>query len=252
MHILITNDDGIYAPGLKALFDAFKAKYEVSVVAPAHEQSATSHRITIRQPLRAHWTKVADDMKGYAVNGTPADCVKLGLAQLISKKPDWVISGINPGANTGFNVFYSGTAAAAREASALSIPAMAVSIAYCKPIDYSGTAQYVSYILEKISQYVFSSGTFLNVNFPPVPVNQIKGIRLVRQATYHLYEHYVKRTDPQHMNYYWMSDEKMPVTNEQSTDFGALENNYIAITPLSIDTTDDCFFKHMENMGFGR
>jgi len=248
MHILITNDDGIQAPGLKALYDAFKDKHEVSVVAPTYEQSATSHRITIHNPLRAEWKNISNGMQGYAVDGTPADCVKLGISQLISQKPDWVISGINPGANTGFNVFYSGTVAAAREASAMSIPSMAISIAINKSIDYSGAAKFVSDILDKMSTHVFSSGTLLNINFPPVPVSQTKGVRLVRQATYHLYEHYEKREDPRNANYYWIGDEKFSQTNEMITDFGALEHHYIAISPLKIDTTDDYFFKQMEQM----
>ncbi len=248
MHILITNDDGIHAPGLKALFDAFKDKHDIWIVAPEREQSATSHRITIHEPLRAKWVTVSDDMQGYAVDGTPADCVKLGLSQLIPQKPDWVIAGINPGANTGFNVFYSGTVAAAREASAMSIPSMAVSIAYdtsADSIEYTKAAQLIGKLLEKMSQHILPAGTMLNVNFPSVPVNQTRGIKWVRQATYHLYKVYEKRADPRKKHYYWMGDEKVLVTNEQFTDVGALENNYIAISPITIDTTDELFIKQM-------
>jgi len=248
MHILLTNDDGIRAPGLKALFHALKKKNTVSVVAPDREKSATSHRLTIHDPLRAF--PFNDGIEGFAINGTPVDCIKLGISQLLSQKPDWVVSGINPGANTGFNVFYSGTVAAAREAASMWIPSIAVSIAMGPSIDYEGAAEYINHLIEKLSKQILPAGTLFNINFPPCPVNKTKGMKFVSQAIYHLYDTYEIRKDPRQVKYYWIGDEKFPVTRECSTDFGAIENNFIAITPLTIDTTDNDFFNQMKHWGW--
>jgi len=250
MHILLTNDDGIRAPGLAALFQIFKQKHHVSVVAPDREQSATSHRLTIHDPLRAH--SFDEKIQGYSINGTPADCVKLAISQLLPQKPDWVISGINPGANTGFNVFYSGTVAAAREAASMWIPAMSVSIGYSSDIDFQGAAKYTSQFLDQFSKQIFPAGTLLNLNFPPCPVSQSKGLKWVRQAIYHLYDQYDSRTDQRKEPYYWLAQEETPRINENVTDFGAIEKKYITITPLRIDTTDDLFFNQMKQWNFDR
>jgi len=250
MHILLTNDDGIHAEGLHALFNTLKDKHDISVVAPKHEQSATSHRLTIKDPLRAEKINFSNGLTGYAVDGTPVDCIKLGISSLLSQRPDWVISGINPGANTGFNVFYSGTVAAARESVAMGIPSMAVSIAYGKVLDFTGAAHFICQLLEKVSNQIFPFGTLLNVNFPQGPVSQAKGIKLARQAIYHLYELYQERKDPRNENYYWISDESFPITNELNTDLGTIEKNYITISPIKIDTTDEIFLDKMKDWDF--
>jgi len=244
MNILITNDDGIRAPGLKTLFYALTKKHHVTVVAPDREKSATSHRLTIHDPLRAF--PFNDGIRGFAINGTPVDCIKLGVSQLLSKKPDWVISGINPGANTGFNVFYSGTVAAAREASSMWIPSMAVSIAIGENFDYEGAAESVSNLIDRFSSQILPAGTLMNVNFPPCPVHESKGFLFVNQAIYHLYDKYEKRKDPRQSDYYWIGDVDSPVAKERITDFGAIENNYIAISPLTIDTTDYDFLNQIK------
>jgi len=248
MHILITNDDGYQAPGLKALYHALKDDHHISVIAPDRERSATSHRLTIHEPLRA--IPFDNGMKGFAVNGTPADCIKLGVSQLISQKPDWVISGINPGANTGFNAFYSGTVAAAREAVYMSIPAIAVSITYSPNIDFKGAGKLIHSLIKQFSKKVLPAGTLFNINIPACPVSETKGLRVVRQAIYHMYEKYEKRKDPRKMSYYWIGDEKIPVIVEDITDIGAVSNNYIAIAPLSIDMTDEPFLQQMKSLEF--
>jgi 5'-nucleotidase len=245
MNILITNDDGIRAPGLKSLFQALTKKHHVTVVAPDREKSATSHRLTIHDPLRAF--PFDDGIQGFAVNGTPVDCIKLGVSQLLSKKPDWVISGINPGANTGFNVFYSGTVAAAREAASMWIPSMAVSIAMGSTLDYEGAAESVCDLIHRFSRKILPVGTLLNVNFPSCPVLESKGFLFVNQAIYHLYEKYEKRKDPRQVDYYWIGDEKFPIVKECTTDFGAIENKYIAISPLTVDTTDYDFLNQIKH-----
>jgi len=245
MNILLTNDDGIHAPGLKALFQALRKTNNVSVVAPDREKSATSHRLTIHEPLRAF--PYHDGIEGFAVNGTPVDCIKLGVSKLLPQKPDWVISGINPGVNTGYNVFYSGTVAAARESASMWIPSMAVSIAIGPSIDYDGAAEYISHLFNQCARQILPAGTLLNVNFPACPVHETKGLKLVNQAIYHLYEKYEKRQDPRNVSYYWIGDEKIPVTQECFTDVGAIENNYISISPLFIDTTDYNFLKQMKH-----
>jgi len=176
MKILLSNDDGIYAEGLRALYKQFSKHHSVTVVAPDREQSAVSHGITLYQPLRSK--KISDcGFEGYAVNGKPADCIKLGILEIMGqKKPDMIISGINPGANVGVNVNYSGTVAAAKEGALYGLPAIAVSIKGYDVKDYSEAAVFTQELAQNIFEKGLPFGTMLNVNIPNMPISEIAGV----------------------------------------------------------------------------
>jgi 5'-nucleotidase len=181
MRILITNDDGIYAKGIEVLYQILAPEHDVYVVAPETEQSAVGHAITFLDPLRVKEVKRNGVFFGYAVNGTPADCVKLAIRELMKPLPDLVISGINHGANVGENVIYSGTVSAATEAAMLGFPSIAVSIDDYPSNDYSGPIVFLPKIIKLIEGRSFPAGVSLNINFPLLPDEEIKGILLVRQ-----------------------------------------------------------------------
>ena len=196
MRVLLTNDDGIHAPGLWALHQAFATRHQVTVVAPDRERSAVGHGITLHQPIRFQNTRVNGSLRGFAVNGTPADCVKLGLAELLDTPPELVVSGINPGANVGINVNYSGTVAAAKEAAMAGIPAMAVSIIAPGDRHVDAAARFAESLSMQLTGRGLPQGTFLNVNFPDLPMDEILGVSWSRQGSGIFAQHFEKRRDP--------------------------------------------------------
>ena len=181
MNIVLTNDDGVDADGLAALYKVLSEKHAVTVVAPAMEQSATGHSISLHEPLRAKKVALDGSGRGYAVFGTPADCVKLALLKLLDTRPDMVISGINAGVNDGVNIFYSGTVAAAREACINGIPAMAVSMAGRPPAHFDSAAIVIGRLLDNMTAFGFSHKTLINVNMPDLPLEEFKGVKVTRQ-----------------------------------------------------------------------
>ena len=203
MEILLTNDDGIQAQGLWALYECFAPSHRITVVAPDRERSAIGHAITLHAPLRADAVSVNGAKRAYAVDGTPADCIKLAVADIMEQTPDLVVSGINPGANVGVNINYSGTLAAAREATLYGIPAMAVSIQGKTPAYYDDAAAFIEKLTSKIDGKGLPQGTLLNVNIPDLPMADMKGIRLSRQGNEHFKESLEKRLDPRLRPYYW-------------------------------------------------
>ena len=238
MKILLTNDDGYNAPGILALYDTLRSYHEVILIAPDREKSAVGHGITLNEPMRIDTINLNGGDEVYAIAGTPADCVKLGLFKLYTTPPDLVISGINPGSNTGVNINYSGTVGAAREAALNGILSMAVSI-FKKggDLDFQGMAQFAAQLVNKIHGYELPSGTFLNINAPDIPIDEVRGIRITRQASNNVSKHFEKRTDPKNRSYYWYGRaEKMD--DEPDTDVNALSQNYISITPIQCDITD--------------
>ncbi len=238
MHVLLTNDDGIHAPGLWALYRAFSRRHRVTVVAPDRERSAVGHGITLHQPLRFEKTQVNGGLSGFSVDGTPADCVKLGLAELLDTPPELVVSGINPGANLGINVNYSGTVAAAKEAALAGIPALAVSIMAPGHHHVEAVARFAETLSLKVLQRGLPPGTFLNVNFPDLPMNQIKGIRWSRQGSGGFPQHFEKRTDPRERPYYWQGCDSQVADDGSDVDGAAIGASYISITPIKCDMTD--------------
>ncbi len=238
MKLLITNDDGIHAPGLWALYKHFKTTHHAVVVAPDRERSAVSHGITLHQPLRAGRVCVNGGYEGFAVNGTPADCVKLGLRELIDCKPDLVVSGINPGANVGVNINYSGTVSAAREAVLYGIPAIAVSVAGSGDGYYDAAARFTVDVAANIMNQGLPFGTLLNINWPAVPTGAIAGVKISRQGVEPFADRFEKRTDPRNLTYYWQGADPQPQFENPEIDVAALKQNYVTITPIKCDMTD--------------
>jgi 5'-nucleotidase len=238
MKILLTNDDGIHAEGLWVLHEKLNVRHAVTVVAPDRERSAVGHGITLHQPLRTARVQVNGGGMGYAVEGTPVDCVKIGLMEILDEKPDMVISGINPGANVGVNINYSGTVAAAKEAALYKVPAIAVSIQGRTDDAYDFAASFTRSLAEHVYKKGLPFGTFLNVNVPDIPGNTVAGVRISRQGTT-LYKEYVeKRIDPRNRTYYWHGHDAQTSFDNPDIDCSALDENFITITPIKCDTTD--------------
>ena len=238
MIVLLTNDDGIYAEGLWALYRRFADSHHVSVVAPDRERSAIGHAITLNQPLRASRVSLNGGYCGHAVNGTPADCIKLAVAEILPRRPDVVVAGINPGANVGANLNYSGTVAAAKEAALGGIIGIAVSIEGQKADYYDDAAMFVAELCEIVHAKGLPFGTFLNVNVPNRPLKEITGVRISRQGVELLSEYVEKRLDPRDHTYYWQGRDMQSFENDPDVDGTALGQNCISITPVKCDMTD--------------
>ena len=237
MRILLSNDDGIYAPGLQALHDAVKDLGEVTVVAPASEQSAVGHAITLSDPIKARPIQRNGSFSGYAVGGTPADCVKLAVCALLPQKPDLIISGINLGPNTGISVIYSGTVSAATEGTVLGIPSMAISLAsYLQP-RWDVAARAARQLAQHIARAGLPPDTLLNVNVPNLPADQIKGFAVTRMGRSRFVEKFDRRTDPQGNVYYWMDGDLELLGDVTDTDIDAVNHGYISLTPIWFDLT---------------
>jgi 5'-nucleotidase len=238
MKVLITNDDGIHSEGLWALYRAFIKVHSVTVIAPDRERSAVSHAITLHEPLRAKRVNLDGGFPGYAVNGTPADCIKLGILEILGAKPDVVVSGINPGANIGVNVNYSGTVAAAKEASLYGISAIAASIQGFETKYLDEAALFIERLTRQVFEKGLPFGTFLNVNLPEMPVGEAAGVKISRQGIDISPEFFEKRIDPRNRIYYWQGYDTEPPGYNPDTDGAALCDRYISITPIKCDMTD--------------
>jgi len=237
MRILLTNDDGIYAKGIEALYEALTPQHDVTVVAPETEQSAVGHAITFLNPLRVKSVQRNGHFFGYALDGTPADCVKIAIAELIKPPPDVVVSGINKGANVGVNVIYSGTVSAATEAAVMGVPSIAVSIDSFKTTDFSAVFRFMPDLLNFVDQQGLPAGVSLNVNVPAVPAEKIRGVRITHQGKMKYVESYDRRIDPRNNVYYWLCN-SAPITDaDPFADSSALSANYISITPIHYDLT---------------
>jgi 5'-nucleotidase len=245
MNILLTNDDGIYAQGLWTLYEKLIGRHSVTVVAPDRERSAVGHGITLHHPLRTTRIKVNNGYPGYAVDGTPADCIKIGLMEILDFRPDMVISGINPGANIGVNINYSGTVAAAKEAALYKVPAISVSIAGHKISGYDYAAMFTAKLADNVYEKGLPVGTFLNVNIPDIPETQIAGIRISRQETSLNNEYVDKRVDPRNRIYYWHGTDAGTSFNTPESDGAAINENFISITPIQCDATDYSMLKKL-------
>ncbi len=245
MKILLTNDDGIHAPGLWALHDALAQRHDVTVVAPDRERSAVSHGITLNEPLRLVEVTLRGGHTGQMVNGTPADCVKLGILEVLGEKPEMVISGINPGANVGIAIHYSGTVSAAREAALYGIPAMAVSINARQVQHWDTAARYAAHIAEAVHRQGLPFGTLLNINVPDLPAEAIAGMRASRQGVSVITEYFEKRVDPRNRAYHWLGGDIQTFDDDMAIDWTALSGNHVTVTPLQCDVTD---YRTLEQM----
>jgi len=237
MKILVTNDDGIDSPGLHSLAKALKKLGEVYVVAPASPQSAVGHALTIEHPLRAHSYHLNGQKLGIAVNGTPSDCVKLAISNLLREKPDLVVSGVNFGKNTSINIIYSGTVAAATEGMLLGIPAIAVSLdSYSFKTDTKIAAEQSVEIIKKFIENGFPPKTLININVPNT--DNPKGVRMTRLSNSVWRDKYERRQDPFGREYFWFSGEYIIKDKDLDSDDFALENNYISVTPVHFHFTN--------------
>ncbi len=234
---LLTNDDGIYARGLSALYRELSRDAECVIVAPEIEQSAVGHAITLSRPLMVRKARKNGAFLGYSVLGTPADCVKIGLDELAGGPVDLVVSGINRGSNVGINVLYSGTVSAATEAAILGVPSFAISLDTHEEADYSVAARFA----RKMAAFLFENplpNVALNVNIPAVPEQEIRGIVVVKQGRARLMESFDKRVDPREHIYYWLAGQtELPEHEKDDTDAGALKQRMITITPIHFDLT---------------
>ncbi len=238
--ILVTNDDGITAPGIKNLVEAVKGLGKIVVVAPDKPQSGMGHAITIGLPLRLNKVSFHNDpeIEAYQCTGTPVDCVKLAVDKVLGSKPDICISGINHGANHSINVIYSGTMSAAVEAAIESIPSVGFSsLDYSLEADFTAARKYARIIVEQMLKGTGEKHTVLNVNIPIAKVEDIKGIKICRQAYAKYEEDFLERTDPHGRKYYWLTGEFVNFDEGKDTDVWALANNYISLVPVQFDLT---------------
>lgn len=247
MKILVSNDDGIDSPGISALVKSLQEIAEVIVVAPQHEQSAVGHAITMKIPLRVTPYYKNGNFFGYAVDGTPADCVKMGIRNILKERPDLVISGINNGSNAAINIIYSGTVSAAREAAIMEVPSAAISVTNHSPKSFSYAAKLARMLALKLINQKLPLGTMLNVNVPDVAEEDIAGIVLTKQGKSTWDDIYEQRKDPYGKDYYWLTGKMFDVDTDKDIDQVAIRNNYISITPIHFDLTDYETFKKMKN-----
>lgn len=249
MHILVTNDDGITAPGIQALWRELASIAEVTVVAPDTERSACSQSITVHQPIRVDQFLTADThVKAWSVGGTPTDCVKVALESILSNTPDIVISGINHGANLGTDVLYSGTVSAAIEGALHGLPAIAVSLADRKGSAFDAAARFARTLIERVlSEEDLPANTLLNVNVPPVSDDKIQGIRITKLGHITYNNVFEKREDPRGRTYYWMAGSILDAGNDPDSDVEAVKEGYISITPVHFDLTNYPLIKKIRN-----
>jgi 5'-nucleotidase len=254
MHILVTNDDGVTAPGLLALAQEMRKLGQVSVLAPDHNWSASGHVKTMHRPLRVKDVELSDGSPALASDGAPSDCVALALLGLLPDKVDLVLSGINPNANIGHDVTYSGTVTAAMEAVIWGVPGIAVSLN--SPENFKGRLDYgpASRVALKVAQILVSNGlppaALLNVNVPYLPYDQIQGMRLTRQGLRVYRDQIISRLDPRGQPYYWIGGEAPTGVPEEGTDFGALSQGSVSVTPLHLDLTDQSALHELSTWDF--
>jgi 5'-nucleotidase len=246
MRILLSNDDGIYADGLMALYRAVKDLGQVDIVAPDTQRSAVGHAITLSDPIKSREIQRENGFHGYAVSGTPADCVKLAVCALLENPPDLIISGINLGPNAGISVIYSGTVSAATEGNILGIPSMAVSLCtFTHPI-WDTAAHYARHMALTIRETGLPRGCLANVNVPNLPLDDIKGIQLTRMGDSRFVETFDRRTDPAGNIYYWMAGQLEHMGRMEGTDLRAIEEGYVSVTPIGLDLTHDHALEQMQ------
>jgi 5'-nucleotidase len=246
--ILITNDDGIDANGIRMLAGAMRGLGTLYVVAPREEQSGVSHAITIRQPVRIihrEYTVEGEAIEAFAVTGTPADCVKMAIDHILPRRPDIVVSGINQGPNAAVNILYSGTVSAALEASVLGLDAIAFSLNAWTGGHFEPAGRYARHIVKTTLEKKLPPGILLNVNVPDLPYDEIRGIAITSQAKSRWEESFVERRDPADRPYYWIAGKFVNLEPGDHTDIAAIEAGYVSVTPVHSDLTAHSFVEHM-------
>ena len=249
---LVTNDDGIQAEGIQLLSMVLfeDGRYRIMIVAPDHERSAVGHAITMHRPLRVEQVNFLHNpaLKGWSVNGTPSDCVKLAVEALLEEKPDLVISGINRGSNLGTDVLYSGTVSAAVEGVILGLPAVAISLTGGKESsDFIRAAEFIRDLIPPLMDAGLPGGTLLNINVPPGG-NSIRGTRATRLGTRRYRNSFDRRTDPRGLTYYWLAGELVEEEEEANSDVRAVGEGYISVTPIHFNLTNDAMIPDLEKL----
>ncbi len=249
--ILVTNDDGLNAKGIASLTRAVNSLGKVIIVAPMEAQSGMSQAITVKHPLRVKKTRL-NGCDSYAINGTPTDCVKLAFNQLLPRKPDLLVSGINHGSNSSTSVLYSGTLGAALEGCVNNIPSIGFSlISYDPDANFEEAIEYAHKIVAQVLEKGLPENICLNVNIPAVSPNEIRGIKVCRQTIGYWQEEFDKRTDPAGREYFWLTGKYFNTEPDaEDTDEWALKNNYVAIVPLRIDMTCYSTLEQLKNWKF--
>ena len=238
LKILISNDDGLFAPGIKYLAEIAKNFGEVIVSAPNKPQSGMSHAMTLGKPLRLKEKLLIEGVTAYECTGTPVDCVKLALDKLYDEKPDLILSGINHGSNSSINVVYSGTMAAAMEGALANINSIGFSfLNHSHQADFAPCLKFVPQVIEMALQYGFPPSRLLNVNVPDLGVDEVKGIKACRQANARWVEDYEERLDPYNQTYYWLKGEFVNFDKRTDTDIKALEDGYVSVVPVQVEQT---------------
>ncbi|MCE9584330.1 MAG: 5'/3'-nucleotidase SurE [Planctomycetes bacterium] len=257
LDFLLTNDDGIHAPGLVALRSAFESRTRTAVAAPASQRSAVGHSITIHHPILCDSVPLGGRRHGFAVDGTPADCVKLALCELLPAPPRFVLSGINFGANLGVNVFYSGTVAAAMEAAFAGIPSFAISLCTKENPRWKDAAVIARKVVEEFAPFVEGTPVCLNVNIPNIPAAKIRGVRIALQAPVAWEDSFHRRQDPRGRTYFWMDGDQVHrkrkgVAPHEVTDIEAVLAGYVSLTPLRLSLTCEDTFRKLAKPRRGR
>lgn len=243
--ILVCNDDGIFSPGIKALSEVAAEFGDTYIVAPEREQSAMGHAITVQIPLRTSKFNLDDRFEGEAVNGTPADCVKLAHGQLLDRKPDLVVSGINHGSNAGINILYSGTVSAATEGTILGYPSIAVSCTdFQEDADLRGCQEAARRVIKFVLEKGLEKGVTLNVN---APAGEFTGIKWTRMADSRYVEEYESRKDPYNRAYYWLTGKFELLDEAEDADIHVLNEGYASVTPIQYDLTSYSVLKDFDD-----
>lgn len=253
MHILLTNDDGVMAPGLAALASVFQTKHQITILAPDRNWSASGHVKTIHRPLRVWDTKLADGTPALTTDGAPSDCVALAVLGIVDEPIDMVISGINPLANLGHDVTYSGTVTAAMEATLSGLTGIAISLDATEghegDLDYEPAAEVTLRLATQIASHNLPEGVLLNINVPNLGLDDIAGVMITKQGQKIYQEVLVSRIDPRGRSYYWLGRDSPTDILEPGTDFWALAESYVSITPLQLDLTAHNLLHTMEKWG---
>ena len=250
VQILLTNDDGIYAPGLAALERELKGLGDVCLVAPATEQSGVGHSITFLSPLICKEVFEGQQQRGWAVEGSPADCVKLGVFEFSPHRPDLVVSGVNGGLNAGINVLYSGTVAAAIEGAFFGITSVAISLEYDEHADFDAAARLGRRVIEQILEQKGPTPELYNLNIPTAAITSPRGVRIVPMGVGRYKEHFVKRSDPRGRSYYWAAGKPPLLDAAIESDLTALAEGYVTLTPLQFDMTKRPAVDEMQDRRF--
>ncbi len=262
MHILISNDDGIFAQGIRTLANTIvQAGHKVTVVAPDRERSATGHGLTLHQPIRADIIEgiFAPEVTAWSCSGTPSDCVKLALSAVLDEKPDLVFSGINHGSNLGTDILYSGTVSAAMEGTLEGITSVAFSLSSFTDKIFQPSANFAVKLIKQLEENPFEKETLLNVNIPPVAESEIRGVKITRQGIRRYIENFQQRIDPRGKSYYWLAGELVEEVEEPEhidlppdlpADVSMIKQNFITVTPLQYNLTDVVVVKDLKSDHF--